>query len=73
MLENSMIEKKAMHWKNITISNLILLVFMLGCSPKAKKQAEQTEQDKLEYEPVIMAYYVAEPNYEPEKIPVEKL
>ncbi|MFT6795615.1 MAG: chitinase [Maribacter sp.] len=68
-----MIEKKTMNWKNIIISNLILLVFMLGCSPKTKKQGEESQLDKPSHEPVIMAYYVPEPNYEPEKIPVEKL
>lgn len=62
-----------MNWKNIRIPYLLLAICMLGCAPKAKKQAEQTQQEIPSHEPVIMAYYVAEPNYEPEKITVEKL
>ena len=50
-----MIEKKTMNWKNIIISNLILLVFMLGCSPKTKKQGEESQLDKPSHEPVIMS------------------
>jgi chitinase len=45
----------------------------MGCSPKEKKQSEQPQQSKAAQEIVIMAYYVPEPDYEPEKIPVEKL
>ncbi len=65
--------KNKMDWKNRTVAYLLLLLCVVGCSPKAKKQAEQIEQEKSSYAPVIMAYYVPERYYEPEKIPVEKL
>lgn len=58
--------------KSNTVAYLLLLLCVVGCSPKAKKQAEQIQEKPL-YEPVIMAYYVPERNYEPEKVPVEKL
>ncbi len=45
---------------------------MLSCSPQSKQSEESINTDSSA-EPVIMAYYVAERTYEPEKIPVEKL
>ena len=62
-----------MDYKNRIIAHLLILVCTMGCSPKAKKQSEQPQQSKSAQEIVIMAYYVPEPDYEPEKIPVEKL
>ena len=61
-----------MDYKHRTVAYLLLLFCVVGCSPKAKNQVEQIQEKPL-YEPVIMAYYVPEPNYEPEKVPVEKL
>lgn len=62
-----------MDYKNRIIAHLLILVCTMGCSPKAKKQSEQPQQSKAAQEIVIMAYYVPESDYEPEKIPVEKL
>ncbi|MFD0799507.1 glycoside hydrolase family 18 protein [Maribacter chungangensis] len=59
--------------KKTIIAQLLIVVFVLGCSPKAKKDKEHAQVVKSSLGTVIMAYYVPEPNYEPEKIPVEKL
>jgi chitinase len=52
---------------------LFFLTFILGCSPTSGNQGEESITAQSTTGPVIMAYYVAERNYEPEKIPVEKL
>ncbi|MFT7364977.1 MAG: chitinase, partial [Algoriphagus sp.] len=52
---------------------LFFLACILGCSPTSGNQGEESITTQSTTEPVIMAYYVAERNYEPEKIPVEKL
>ena len=62
-----------MNWKNLIISHLLIPIFLLGILTPSKKQTEKTSQAESTAEPVIMAYYVAERNFEPEKIPVEKL
>ena len=62
-----------MDWKNLTISHLLIPLFILGVLTPSKKQTEKTRQAESTAAPVIMAYYVAERNFEPEKIPVEKL
>ncbi len=58
--------------KTSTLPQLLILIFMLSCSPQSKQSEESINIDSSA-EPVIMAYYVAERTYEPEKIPVEKL
>jgi len=62
-----------MNRKNVTLSHLLTLMFILGCSPQPKKKTEVSPQAESSTEPVIMAYYVAERNFEPEELPVEKL
>lgn len=62
-----------MNLKNTLLLPLFILVCLMSCSPKAKKQPNQPQQYKAAQETVIMAYYVPEATYEPEKIPVEKL
>lgn len=62
-----------MSWKNVTIPHLLLLIFIISCSPKSNEQLEDSINTGSTKEPVIMAYYVAERDYKPEKIPVEKL
>ena len=62
-----------MNRKNITIPYLLILILILSCSPKSGKQSEDSLKTKSSVKPVIMAYYVAERNYRPEEIPVEKL
>ncbi len=62
-----------MNWKSVIISHLLLFVFILGCSTKSNEQLEAPEETGKTSAPVIMAYYVAERDYQPEKIPVEKL
>jgi chitinase len=52
----------------------LILTGILGCStPTDNPSGEPKESQLLTPEPVIMAYYVAERDYQPEKIPVEKL
>jgi chitinase len=60
-------------WKNVTIPHLLLLISIISCSPKTNEQLEDSINPGPTKEPVIMAYYVAERDYKPEKIPVEKL
>lgn len=52
---------------------LLLMTIILGCSTTTGSQNEESNTALLTSEPVIMAYYVAERNYQPEEIPVEKL
>ena len=59
--------------KIATLSYLFLLLSFLSCSSPAEKQATQEQETLATPDPVIMAYYVAERDYQPEKIPVEKL
>lgn len=59
--------------KNAALSYLFLLLGILGCSVSAEKKSDETLETLLTPDPVIMAYYVAERDYQPEKIPVEKL
>lgn len=49
------------------------MVLSLGCSSPAEQTSEESEAQLKTPDPVIMAYYVAERDYQPEKIPVEKL
>lgn len=51
---------------------ILLLVIALGCTSSSVEHSEEATQKKPS-DPVIMAYYVPERNFEPEKIPVEKL
>ncbi|WP_373519810.1 glycoside hydrolase family 18 protein [Pricia sp.] len=64
-----------MKWtgKNVIISHLLILIFILGCSPQPKKRTEEFQQAESSPGPVIMAYYVPERNFGPEDIPVENL
>ncbi|WP_419211907.1 glycoside hydrolase family 18 protein [Maribacter sp. X9] len=59
--------------KNLILSQLLLIIFIVSCSPQSKKENKKATQTEPSSETVIMAYYVAENPYEPEKIPVEKL
>ncbi len=61
--------------KNTTLPYfLLVLLLTLACKEQPKKQttAEPLASNNPQ-QPVIMAYYVAEREYKPEKIPVEKL
>ncbi len=62
-----------MDLKNVTILPLLVLVFIVGCSPQLKKNTVDSSQAESSHGPVVMAYYVPERNFEPEEIPVEKL
>ncbi len=51
----------------------VSLALLLGCSQQTEKQSDETTTAQSSAKPVIMAYYVPERDYNPEKIPVEKL
>lgn len=59
--------------KTSLFSILGLWVLLLSCTAPAEKQEQESSSSIKTTDPVIMAYYVAERNYQPEKIPVEKL
>ncbi|RAI88410.1 glycoside hydrolase family 18 protein [Algoriphagus yeomjeoni] len=59
--------------KNLNFSYLLLFFSILSCSAPADNQTTEPQVTFLTPDPVIMAYYVAERDYQPEKIPVEKL
>ncbi|WP_375584337.1 glycoside hydrolase family 18 protein [Cyclobacterium xiamenense] len=57
-----------MNWKTI------LLFFIVGCSQESGRQEQApAESSSPAAAPLVMAYYVPERDYQPEKIPVEKL
>ncbi|MEB2775038.1 glycoside hydrolase family 18 protein [Algoriphagus sp. D3-2-R+10] len=62
-----------MAWKNVPLLYLFFLIFILSCSAPASNHLEESQETILTSDPVIMAYYVAERDYKPENIPVEKL
>ena len=59
--------------KTTYLFTLLLLLSVWSCSSPATDQKDEPQATYLTPEPVIMAYYVAERNYKPEEIPVEKL
>lgn len=59
--------------KNLVRYQIILLLCLVSCKPTTEKQETQTHSSSIAGETVVMAYYVPEPNYQPETIPVEKL
>ncbi|WP_223276033.1 glycoside hydrolase family 18 protein [Algoriphagus aquimarinus] len=59
--------------KTATLSYLFLLLGIISCSAPTENQTEEAQETLLTHNPVIMAYYVAERDYKPENIPVEKL
>jgi chitinase len=59
--------------KNVTIPAILFLIFILSCSQKSNNNPQESIKIEISAGPVIMAYYVAERNYKPEEIPVEKL
>lgn len=59
--------------KTATLSYLFLLLGIISCSAPTENQTEEAQETLLTPNPVIMAYYVAERDYKPENIPVEKL
>ncbi|MEB2786194.1 glycoside hydrolase family 18 protein [Algoriphagus persicinus] len=59
--------------KSTSLYFLSLLIFILSCTAPASNHSEELHVTISTAEPVIMAYYVAERDYQPEKIPVEKL
>ena len=59
--------------KNSILSQLLLIIFIVSCSPQSKKQHKKDAERSPSIKTAVMAYYVAENPYEPEKIPVEKL
>jgi chitinase len=59
--------------KNVTIPAILSLIFILSCSQKSNNNPQESIKIEISAGPVIMAYYVAERNYKPEEIPVEKL
>lgn len=63
-----------MNWKTTILPQLSMLILMLGCSPQSTNQTKEiVVSETANPDPVIMAYYVAERDYKPEAIPVEKL
>ncbi len=62
-----------MDWKNVIVSPIVILIFILVCSPLSKLQTQESLEAESSPDPLIMAYYVPERNFEPEEIPVEKL
>ena len=53
---------------------LILAFITFSCTPKKSEDiSENSSIEGLEETPAVMAYYVPEKDYQPEKIPVEKL
>ncbi|MHA7130843.1 glycoside hydrolase family 18 protein [Algoriphagus namhaensis] len=53
---------------------LILFVSSFACStPENKTKSQNSQTEPANPDPVIMAYYVPERDFQPEKIPVEKL
>jgi chitinase len=59
--------------KHITLLLLSASVIFWGCSEKEKKSTAGAPNGDSSQKPVVMAYYVPESPFEPEKIPVEKL
>src|SRR5690606_18069731 len=58
--------------KHLYIAQICLLFITLSCTPSSNdREGEATKTTASA--PVVMAYYVPERNFEPEKIPVEKL
>lgn len=51
-----------------TFAQVLFLLSLMACATKSEQ-----DETKVADKPVIMAYYVAERNYKPEEIPVEKL
>lgn len=58
--------------KTTLAAKLLVFTFALGCTSVSKDRFQESEK-ALSSAPVIMAYYVAERNFKPEEIPVEKL
>lgn len=62
-----------MNWKTTNHRYLaFLLIFTWSCTQSSTDQSKELSKAETS-SPVIMAYYVAERDYDPEKIPVEKL
>ncbi|SIO15450.1 glycoside hydrolase family 18 protein [Algoriphagus halophilus] len=60
--------------KSTYLSFIFLLTLILSCSAPIENEQETSQNTGiLTSDPVIMAYYVAERDYQPGKIPVEKL
>lgn len=60
--------------KHTNLVTLFALILLWGCAAGSSKPfPETTVSGKSSRQPVIMAYYVPERNYQPEEIPVEKL
>lgn len=60
--------------KKLPLSLLSILLLVVSCDPPSDNATENSQAETYATaKPVVMAYYVAERNYEPEKIPVEKL
>lgn len=57
----------------ITFFQIMLLFFMISCSSRSAEIHTNPKELQSGPKPVIMAYYVAERNFKPEEIPVEKL
>ena len=62
-----------MKLKNAIASFILILILIMACAPDSKKQKAAFVQNKPLSGPAIMAYYVPEHDFKPEKIPVEKL
>lgn len=62
-----------MKYKRFALGQLLAFIIILSCTPQAKKQKTIETEEVVSSNPVIMAYYVPESTFEPEKIPVEKL
>jgi chitinase len=61
-----------LNWKSIKLPQLLTALILSACSANSSESLEQSSAKSVS-EPVIMAYYVPERDYEPELIPVEKL
>lgn len=59
--------------KTLSLPYFSFLLLLLSCGAPDKDQTTTESSTYTTPDPVIMAYYVAERDYQPEKIPVEKL
>src|SRR5690554_977640 len=70
-ISNQSLKKIKLSLRHVTLPLILVLIVALGCTPNSN-QVVETSATETSY-PVIMAYYVPERDFEPEKVPVEKL
>src|SRR5690606_7134414 len=70
-ISNQSLKQIKLTRRHVTLPLILILIVALGCTPNSN-QVVETSATETSY-PVIMAYYVPERDFEPEKVPVEKL